>query len=72
MPQASKHSWEVEETEEGASEIMDDIVGDDPDKVNPMCRQVLPWCAKIMYLFEQFCVHVQQPPISSESLSPSH
>ena len=36
MPQASKHSWEVEETEEGASEIMDDIVGDDPDKVNPM------------------------------------
>ena len=36
MPQAPKHSWEAEETEEGASEIMDDIVGDDPDKVNPM------------------------------------
>ena len=36
MPQAPKHSGEAEETEEGASGNMDDIVGDDPDKVNPM------------------------------------
>ena len=32
----ASHSWEAEETEEGSSEIVDDIVGDDPDKVNPM------------------------------------
>ena len=36
MPQAPKHSWEAEETEEEALGNMDDIVGDDTDKVNPM------------------------------------
>ena len=36
MPQAPKHSWKAEETEEVATENMDDIVGDAPDKVNPM------------------------------------
>ena len=36
MPQAPKHSWKAEETEEMATENMDDIVGDDLDKVNSM------------------------------------
>ena len=36
MPQAPKHSREAEETEEVATENMDDIVGDDLNKVNPM------------------------------------
>ena len=35
MPQAPKHSWKAEETEETASGNMADIVGDDPVKVNP-------------------------------------
>ena len=34
-----------------------------------MCKQILPWCAKVMYLFKQLCVHVQQPPISSQSFN---
>ena len=36
MPQAPKHSWKAEKTDEVATENMDDIVGDDLDKVNPM------------------------------------
>ena len=47
---------------------MDDFVGDDswqgePDGgKNELCKQILPWCAKITYLVKQFCVHVQEPP----------
>ena len=44
MPQAPKHSWDAEQTEEGDTENMDDIVGDDPDKVNPMEARMK--CAK--------------------------
>ena len=40
MPQAPQHLWEADETEEGASGKMDDIVGDDPDMVNPMEARV--------------------------------
>ena len=39
MPQVPKHSWEAEETEEGSSGNIEDIVGDDPDKVNPMAAR---------------------------------
>ena len=40
MPQAPKHSWKAEETEEVATENMDDIVGNAPDKVNPMVARM--------------------------------
>ena len=78
MPQAPKHSWEAEETEEGALEIMDDIVSDDPDKVNPMearmncADKILPWCAKIMYFVKNsFVFMFSNHPLAMSHSTPS-